>query len=270
MVMDKVKLKAIANTGFLYVEDHWKNILIILLILVTVRGCYVEQKGAETAAAVEVQHTFEKKSLDSTVKTWKDKFGEEHAKIKKIESDIAVKDEYIDSVTKLLGIKTKQLESIQQVRTETNQKVNVKVVPIYVDTCYTKGGDTIIYSGADSLKYDDAWTVIRGMVQRGSATAPLHIQMLDTLSIVDYWTRDKILGLKIGKARGYVDYTNKNPYNKVTGAKKWEVRPPKYKWGLGLAIGVGYPISGTPLKYIRLTVPEVSVGLFLQRTLIRF
>lgn len=256
--------------GLSFFKKYWKIGLIIILALLLLKTCNEKANLKNQVTAIRKINNFEKQSLENTVKYWKDQAGEEHATVEKTLGDLLVNNEYYDSLSSLLRIKPKNLQAVAVTRTVTKINAPLTIKTIFRDTCFDKNGETIIYNTKSAFSWSDPWTNVSGTLNQNTYDKDsIHIQSIDTLTAIDYWQRSRILGLRIGKIRGYIDYTNANPHNKITGAKKFEITPPKYKWSLGLSANLGYPIL-QPLNQIDLKKPTFTIGISLQRQMIKF
>jgi hypothetical protein len=248
-----------------FIKRWWQTALIVLLVLLIIRmstcnATYNQQTSLQTISE------FEKQPLDSSAITyWKDKYNNEHATVEKLTSTSNKQSHYIDSLAKALKLKPKQIQSIQLIRSETDM----------VDIPLNTANDYISTPCPDSVikvidkirfKWKDSWTDINGVVNANGKGNRISIKTTDSISIVDYWKRDKVLGLRIGKVRGYVDYQNHNPYSKITGAKKLDLVPPKQRYSLNLSVNAGY----NPLQKIDFKKPQFTIGLSIGKTLIKF
>lgn len=245
-----------------FVKKWWKIIAIAFLVLFLFRECSHSKSLKRDIDAVRKIAEFQKLSLDSTVKRWQDQYGNQHTTIEKMSTTITDKSEYIDSIAKLLKVKSKNVESVSVARIETSIKEPLKTdIAKEVVPCL---GDSIEVVKSIGFVYGDTWTSISGTVysDKRNNEDSIYYVSTDTLTTVDYWKRDRVLGLRIGKIRGYVDYTNKNEHNYITGAKKIDLHPPKTKWSIGPSVSIGYPFT--------FKNPVIIVGISIQRTVIRF
>lgn len=246
-----------------FAQKGWKLIVIAILVLILMQTCHKNTQLKEQINGAKAIDSFVHKGLDSSVVYWKDRYNTEHAIAEKMTGTI-VSTKYTDSITKLLNIKTKQLESIAQTRIQTHLDASLRDSIVYQDTCFDKAGNIVINASQRDVSYDDPWNSIRGSV--GDYGNFITYTGTDTLTTVDYWQRDKVLGLRIGKVRGYVDYTHKNIYTKITGAKKIDLNPPKQRYSLGIGVSVGY----APFLPFNLKKPYFTIGLSLHRDIIKF
>jgi hypothetical protein len=214
----------------------------------------------------ETVYAFEKKGLDNSVKHWKDKYGNEHAVVEKLQASNLKQSKYIDSLAEVLELKSKNITGVTVVRTDSKLDDTLTKEIIYVDTCFDKDGNVVTYPTKQDFEYEDKWTKIWGTVS--DKYDSIHYRTRDTMTIVDYWQRNKIFGLRIGKIKYYVDFANQNPHNTVTGAKKIELKKATPKWSIGPSVQVGYQIL--PLQKIDWKKPSVSIGITIQRNVIRF
>lgn len=156
-----------------------KNYIIIiisavLVFLLAIRGCEQERHLKSYISTAELL----KKTAEDTAKKYRDLYGNEHAYAQKLIVDKLYLQNEIESLSKRLKVKPKNINGF----TTVTSKGEIKVV---VDTFY-RDADVII-----SLKRDT-----------------LNMTLNDTLVITDYWKRKWFLG----KKHYYIDIYNTNRY----------------------------------------------------------
>jgi hypothetical protein len=244
---------------------QWGGWIIALIALFLIFKVNCNKSHVDVEKSKVIIDSFAAKKLEGTVIYWQDKYKEEHAVVEKMTASSKVHTKYTDSIAKLLDIKTKNLQAISVIRTKTDLSVPLETQPIFVKTA---SKDSFQIVSSIPFSYNDKWTQIRGEVfaDRTLHKDHLEYQSTDSLTAIDYWKRDKVLGLRIGKLRGYVDYQNANPSNIITGAKKLDLNPPKTKWSIGPSINFGYSPNG-PLS---LKDFVITFGISIQRSVIKF
>lgn len=244
-----------------FIKKYWKVIVIVIVALILFFTIRKNKELKQELESTTKAHEFEKQKLDNTVKYWKDEFGEEHARFEKSEALNTAQSRYVDSIAQLLKIKKGQINSIAVIDTKTEGGGKLQIDTIWIDGTvpWEQTNEVKIYP----FKFSDSWTVIGGEISQGGST--IRYSTVDTISIVDYYDRKRILGMKIGKQTGYVDVTNSNPHSTIRGAKKISLNPPVKHWGLGVSANLGYPIQNFDWKK-----PVFTIGISVQRTLIRF
>jgi hypothetical protein len=164
---------------------------------------------------------------------------------------------YVDSLTKVLNIKPKDLKSIIVVTTDnhgsfvtgldTNSRVNVSI----------NGKDTV----KDTVRYftfdydKDKWLKFKGKIDSGNIF--VEYKFTDSLTIVTFQKKTGFLGL--GKMKTFADVKSENPNTTYNSLKHIELTNIKNKhWGFGPYVGYGYngniwsPNVGVSLQYILL------------------
>lgn len=240
--------------------SNWGAWICLLIVGIIFLGLAIRQGLNDQIEAVQIVQKFEEKKLDSSIiKYWIDSANKLHAIAESFSADNRVKSKYIDSIAKLLKIKTKQIESITVTRAESTIDQGLEKAIEYTEgPCppETKPLSSISFS------YVDTWNSIKGIVYVNSNKDSIHYKGIDTIASVAYWSRSKILGIGIGKQKGFVDYANSNSSVKITGGKRLDLNPPKLRYSLNGSLNFGY-VPG-------LAKPQISVGISIGKKLIEF
>lgn len=237
-----ILLVAAGITGTVFAVDHFKDVQSI--------------NELHKAAAYNAQ------SDSATIKTWKDKYGQEHVRAENLAVHDAAMTDLADSVGKILKVKPDRVSSVSH----TDGVAIVKATPI-IDSTETKVvacpiGDTVKTVQAFNFHWSDTWTVISGRVGIGGVNN-INVTMTDTLKSASYWTRKWFLG----KKTYFTDLVNTNPHVQLTGYKgvtlAGETANEKM-WSVGPAIGVGYAPGST------LSKPAFWAGVTIQYSIWKF
>lgn len=237
-----ILLVAGSITGVVFAVDHFKD----------------QQAITELHKAV----AYNAQSDSATIKTWKDKYGQEHVRAENLAVHDAAMAELADSVGKLLNVNPDRVSSISHI----DGVAVVKAVPTIDSTETTKEacpiGDTVKIVQAFDFHWGDSWTSISGRVGIGGVNN-INVTMSDTLKQSSYWSRKWFLG----KKTYYTDLTNTNPHVKLTGYKGETLAGENANeklWSIGPAIGVGYGPGSAINK------PSFWAGVTVQYSLFKF
>lgn len=162
---------------------------------------------------------------------------------------------YVDSLTKALGIKPKDLTSIVVVATDNHGKFQTGLdTNEHVVTSFN-GKDTV----RDTLRYytfnydKDKWLKFKGKIDSGKITA--EYKFTDSLTITTFQKRTGFL--KLGAVKTFVDIKSENPNTTYNSLKSIQLTDIKNRhWGVGPYVGYGYngekwsPQVGVSLQYI--------------------
>jgi hypothetical protein len=249
-----------------FIGHNWKWILaVVLLIGVTLYLSHCSIKRQESRG-LETVDDFEKQSLDSSVvKYWTDMYNKEHSIVKSEQAVNSTQSAYLDSIANLLKIARKQIKAIEVMRSETVIDAEPISTNSYFDTLAQEHRQQLLRSIVFNWK--DKWTSIEGKVMVSGKGNEIQIKTIDSITSVEYWKRNKILGLAIGRQQGYVDYSSTNPHNTITGGKRLELTPPKQQYSLNLSINAGY---NPFMPNLNLRQPQFTIGLSIGKTLIKF
>ncbi|MEO6303066.1 MAG: DUF6549 family protein [Bacteroidia bacterium] len=260
-----------------YQSEGWimKNRAMIIFIVVCLYALFatkscMQNKEKATQLSTAIQ------SKNDTITYWKDKTDIEHAKASSVVASLdnmkAIYQSKIDSITKKLNIKEKQITDFVGVSTETKGKFKSKVdtiflerEPEYFDSSYYDGIDI---AGPNDLpaidtvtpkidylesKYIDKWLTFHAKIKNGTLTGDYNLK--DSITILGYWKKSGFLNL--GRKNYFIDVSSSNPNTHIENVSNFHITSePKRKIGLGF-IG-GY---GVGLKTIKLE-PFLGIGLF--------
>lgn len=247
------------NKSLLFIEHYWRQILVIIILIVlvfSIKKCYKEKSLDNDLKKVQL---FNDSTYTSQLKIWKDKYNEEHTRAENLVVSNTAMKVATDSIVKLLKIKSKQIISVS--KTGTSLAVEIPIIIDTVrDTIPCPASGFAVVKKDTAFHYSDKWISIQGILKGKSSTAT--ITGIDTLTRVDYSKRKWFLG----KKHYYSDFSNKNPYITVTGYKGLETKATKKKFSLGIGLQIGYPIDDIK----NLNKPVVQVGIGLQYSLFGF
>jgi len=229
-----------------FFQQNWKGIMIIGLVIALILLLFPNLTAIKKQAAQQTKTVIDKKIDLSDVQQWKDKFNTLHLKLEKIQVEKEVLQVYSDSIAKVLKIKSKNIQSITQIKSgiSIDQKLDVQNLTFTNNL----GSQVINYT---SFSYSDKWINIKGDTGK---TDSIHVKGTDTLTKIDYTKRKWLFG----KKHYYSDFSNKNPHIIIEGLKQVEVKPTINRWGIGPSIGVSArlgdkleiaPIIGISLQY---------------------
>jgi hypothetical protein len=245
------------NNSLCFIETYWKNILLIVAaayVLFSWKSCHDKN---QLIADLKQEFSFSDSLSNSKIKTWVDKYGQEHNQVQNVllQKEAVKKD--LDSVTKLLNIKAKQVTSItrSKFQIEVHEKPTTDSV---VEIVPCPEGDSISIVTERYFTWSDAWMSVSGRL--GNSIDSVHVIGIDTLSIVNYWKRKWLLGPK----HYYVDINNSNDHIKLTEYKGVQFREKEKKWSVGPYVGVGVPLSFKDPQF------KINIGISVQYSLFRF
>ena len=215
-------------------------VAVVFLSILLVTTCNKKNKVIDNYSTILKIHNY-------TIKYSKDVNGNTHAEKQVAEADIkSLHDVYgntIDSLTKLLKIKDKQLQSYTGISTKDTGTVKLRVDTIYTDSI-----------SQYNFNYKDKWLTINGYLNQDSH---LDYTINDSLGITVYNKKQGLFKSPVTIINVY----SLNPREKINGITNFQIltKTPS-RFGLGLYAGYGW--NGTQLT--------PSAGISLTYTLIRF
>lgn len=222
--------------------------LAIVLIAAAAICAFFGMRGCKENAALLKEHESILKMQSDTIRYYRDHAGREHAMRMTAEASLStLKAHYgraIDSITRAIGVKPKQVDRITTVGTQAEGKVTVRV-------------DTVIVGDSSTqyhLQYADRWLYLDGVFD-----GDLHLNYLfeDSIVLSEYWRRKWLLGRK----QYYIDGYSLNPNVHITGLSSVRVaRNIPGRIGIGPFVGYGYGSGGW----------QWGAGLSVHYSLIRF
>ena len=213
--------------------------LLILVAYLALSTCFKKVKQNET-----LQNIVESKT--DTIYRYKDIAGNEHAQKQVAEADIALlKAAYtkeLDSVTKLLQIKDRQLQAVTAAGLINSGSITPKIDTVWIDS--SKRFDF-------HLSFNDKWMSLSGVI---GPEPVINYQLQDSILITTFYKKTGFLGL--GKRQLVIDGYSLNPNVRFTGLTGLRV-PSKEpgRFSLGPYLGYGYsngrwaPSAGIALNY---------------------
>lgn len=248
----------------------WKILAIILLVLALLFS--LEQCGSNLYNLKEKEALME--SMEDTLKTWKDKDGNNKARISTLETT---------SAKDFINMKSKDAEIVrlQNLVKENKGKLSNggSAIALTTEGKYTyKGGkpevifnkdridafqynpcDTIYPTYRDRFQSPGKW--VWGDVTIGLQGTEINIAYRDSIDIV--LGRDKTGFLGLGKGKPFGEVTSYNPYTAVKQFRTYNVKnAPKKRFGIGPTFSYGFGTGS--LK------PQFFIGVGGQYNLINF
>jgi hypothetical protein len=184
---------------------------------------------------------------EDTVKYWKDMYGQEHVKALQadmnLEEFMALYPDSLSRVSKLLGVKQKQIEELQQIIAESD---NHFTAPVKIDS-----------NGVQRFDFHSDFTRFSAEILNGKAI------VFDTtivpIETVSYWQRKHVfLGIRYGEVLQYLDVKSDNPNVRLTTAQSIRIKVKK-PGRIGIGPYVGIDVMG-----------RASIGIGVNYSLIRF
>lgn len=243
-----------------------EKILIALLVLVGICGiatCHYKQQLRKEYDKVLSAND----STKNVMKTYVDENGKLHAQVETADVDKKIYDQInsrqIDSLSRLLKSKPKDINGITSVTTQDNGRFRVPLDSNHYVVSYVAGRDTVHDTIATyEFDYEDRWLRFTGTISDDSLTGTYSIT--DSLTIVSLQKRSK-LGkldfLHLGPMKTFVDVTSTNPNTRYLNMRDVELKEvKKLNWSVGPYLGYGW--NGTAWT--------PSVGISVQYSLFRF
>jgi uncharacterized protein DUF6549 len=265
MKLNKETLYVTGTKILSFIEHYAKQIISLILIIVVVfsiKGC--AEKARENEALRELS-VINDSSLNRTIINWKDKYGNEHARVEQLFVEKKLLNNKVDSIAGVLKIKPKQVTAFSKTGETIDIKGKLHVEPVYRDTSKAHNlSDVYATNNIDTNKigynfsWADAWVNVKGNI---GITDSINITGTDTLKRTDYWKRKWFLGSK----HYYTDFSNSNPHIKVTGFNGVELYKKNKNWSVGIDASIGYPLNS-----FNLNKPTLFIGIGVQKTIFRF
>ncbi len=213
--------------------------LLIAIAALALRSCFrKERENIVLQEAVQIKE-------DST-SFWKDYAGREHAQKRELEADIqTIKILYrsqVDSLTTLLNIQAKDLQSVAIVKTSASGSIVPTVDTVLIDSTYSY-----------PFHYSDKWLTLDGVI---SSQPFIRYLFSDSLIVTSYTKRTGLF-----KRQTFIDAYSLNPnvrFQNITGIRIRDVNTRRF--GFGPYVGFGW--DGMRLR--------PSAGLSFHYSLIRF
>jgi hypothetical protein len=208
------------------------NRLSIIIIVVLVAACVAFYIRAEIYSARNDGLESIIAEKEDTIRTYKNKLGNEVASKRAAEASISViKESYkkeIEDINKNFNVKIKNLEAYIEAETTSGGTIVTEIRDtVVVDTLYRE-------YGYKRFTYRDEWISLNGLIAEGKVKIDWLAK--DELKIIFY---EKSNGF-FGKKTLYVDATSLNPYTKIDNLKGIKVGERRVKrFGVGPYIGYG-------------------------------
>lgn len=164
--------------------------------------------------------------IQKTIKEYRDSANRNHTVIENVPTVKETLDKlmpFVDSVSKALDVKPKQVESVIVVPTETQAKqvafMQKKVDSLQRLTYYYK--DKYLQLAIRSGNPADT-------TDKGDFDFKYNAE----LAISQYWKRRKFLGIGLGAKQSYIDISSDDPRTTIMGVKKYTVKQKQPSFGL--------------------------------------
>lgn len=229
-------------------------VIVLLLILVIILGKGCNDKKLQIDS-LNSELALKEDKYGKETKFWRDKYGNEHLTSERYRFEAKELGELTASLTKELGIKSKQVQTLSVIISETRIHKPLDVKYIYITEYDSISGDSITRLTELPFSYEDKWCSIDGIVcvDTSDCNDSINVNLNDTLTRVDYWKRKNIFSEK----KYYVDISNKNPYIHLTGIKQLELANKEPKVLIAPFVGFGY---GSNNIVDRNPYPQVAIG----------
>lgn len=229
--------------------NKWVIILLLVLLAMFSFSTYFNNRLLKKDALAQAAlYTDMQKKLTF----YKDANDNYHARNARFEFDkksyIDAHENEMDSMAKLLKIKTKQIDYFTKIASSNSGSVNTpldtnkRIVFIPGENRY----DTVEYY---KFNYLDKWLTLDGIIDSGKITA--NYTMKDSLLIVGFTRREGFLNL--GKKRAYIDVSSSNPNVTFSNLEHIELKDVKFK-KFSLGVGVYYGFNGQKFQ------PVIGLG----------
>ena len=235
--------------------NKFKNYLIVFLVLTSIvlAGVLV-LKGKNTKVDTVQPQAKEAVDLEAKIISRKvDEKGLEHVVIEETNRIIGTSElspeakQEIDSLTKVIDIKDKQLKEYTSVNIEL--RTGLLQATETIDSLNNQ-----VYTYVD--KYIDA-----NFIKTDSASF-FDFTYNAELKHVKYWERDRIIGLPIGVKRNYIDIFSNDPRMTISGAKHLIIESKENPWSLRVGATALYLPNMNLFGYgPRLTVDYLGFGM---------
>lgn len=246
------------NNVLVFIKDYWISLLVglcLIILSVSISKCSSKNKTLHDLSTVK---KYEDTSYRSEIKKWKDAYQEEHERAVNLTVNETAMQFAMDSVARLLKIKSKQIVSISKISSVLDVHANnIKVVPLIIKIpCIS---DSISVVKKTDFNWKDQWMNVTGTI--GEDSNSINVSGNDTLVKVDYYDRKHWYSSK----EWYSDFMNTNPHINVAGYKGLRTAKGNKSWSVGIGSYLGYPVGD-----INFTKPKVFVGIGIQKTLFSF
>ena len=239
-------LKNILNILLSQIKAKYTLILKILGIIILILVLFFFIKSCKKPIEPDYKETYIN-NLKQQIKIYKDDSGRIHARLQEIsfskENDRVLYIREVDSLSKLLKIKSKQIDHVAQASTETKDSGKVKTNEVITDKTkkdVINGRDTtyLVKDTSYALKVDDGHLKFNGLVSKDSTK--YNYVYKDSLTFVQFHENYGFLGLK---KRNLLDVSSSNPKTTITNAKGYSIQD-SYKNFISIGIGAQYSYMG--------------------------
>lgn len=233
-------------------------VLIVLIALLFITFQQRDEYLAKYKSTTELRR-LDSLSFDKELTTWKDVSGNEHKLVERYSIENGVFRSYVDSMSHVLSVNSKQISSLTQINQELvikNQQLSKDSVHIkyvyYKDS--TGKPDSIAqiqqidFSWPSKSFVGKRWIDITGSVGEKNV---INISGTDSLAITNYWKRTWLLGPK----HLYTDVSNRNPYITISGVRSVESGIAEPRWLIAPSVQLSYQLGTGQIRLL----PGVSL-----------
>lgn len=217
-------------------------LVIIVLSIISIRSSY---KSSQEIKEI----TRNNEILNEKVEKWKDESGNWRAKARTatgtIETLRVTHQNRLDSISKEYEIKISDLKSSTSIGTQTEIDVNI---PLQVNMAKDSMPPNTPKKIERPFDIKNKWYHINGVVKVNSID--LSINVLDSISFIAFWERDKLFSKKELK----VEAKSYNPYTQINFVENIQVSD-KINSRFGIVVYVGVGLSNSSFS------PQIGVGI---------
>lgn len=242
-----------------FLKKYWAVLLALLLLI----AGYFYFKAKFTKKEDINNYDEIVKNLSDSVSYYRDAANNLHSVIAQNQGDQTVIQKAfqstIDSITKTLKIKDKQIEAYVGIIQNTKGNFIAKIDTVYSHDSTTILNGLLVVDTSYIIPYKDKWIDFTGTFHPAEQTFSAKYSLTDSLSIVSYSKSTGFLGL--GAKKYLIDISSNNPSSTITNIHNFELINEKPKrFGIGPTVSVIYMNS----KF------SVVPGLGITYSLIRF
>lgn len=246
------------NSVLVFIKSNWLLLLIVvcfICMIVSIEKCSSKSK---TLHDLDTVKKYEDTSYKSEIKKWKDAYEQEHTRAVNLSVGEIAMQFAMDSVARLLKIKSKQIVSISKISSVLDLHANnIKVVPLIIKIpCIS---DSISVVKKTDFNWKDQWMNVTGTI--GEDSNSINVSGNDTLVKVDYFDRKHWYSSK----EWYSDFMNTNPHINVAGYKGLRMAKGNKNWSLGVGGYMGYQMGN-----FNFAKPQIFIGVGIQKTIFSF
>lgn len=241
--------------------SEYKYVLLILLVIVAsvilFKNYLNKRRDAINVADIV-------KAQKDSIDYYKDQNGKLHAQVIAQQGSQDIINSFykplIDSLSKELGVKSKQVQDYISIINSTSGQFTTVIDTIYVpDTTLKNNIQTINIDTTYIVPYKDNWLTFNGYFKPRSNKFQATYNMIDSLTFITYYKNSGFLGL--GPKKWFLNIQAQNPATIIKNIKDFQIISDKPKpFSIGPSVIVTYQNSHFSL------VPGIGI----QYNLIRF